>query len=391
MNHDRRDIRRQWTQLFVLTAAHFVLDMFPGLMHTLLPAFQESFRLSIAAGAVILTVFLVVANGIQVVIGHMRAEKERPLFLYAGMLLSCMILLYAIVPASRMALLWLSIIAMIGGAGVGMTHPEGLKAIHCLDRISSAVSSTVFMAGGVTGFAFGAWASTHLFERWQFYGLIPFCVMSVAVLLLMMVFRVRLAVERDEVHRQNQHRHIKPISFWIVMVIATLVVSSVTLISWIIPQRFDELGIQLSAGGEGVSIFSLSGGIGGIVMARFAIRHGELITIRRMLAAGIPFIIIYLCLMQYRWSVVLLFFGGFFCFGSYPIMVSIARHSKGPNLGRRMGLIVGGIWLAACTLPLIFGPFVKVYGTIIVIICAPIGFILSLLLTIRVDKINSGK
>ena len=385
------EYRRQWGQLLILTAAHFVLDMFPGLMHTLLPAFQDSFHLSKASGAVVLTFFLITANGIQVLIGHLRSEKDRPWFLYAGMLLVCTILLFGIVP-HNMAVVWLSIIATVCGAGVGMTHPEGLRAIHRLDQIPSTITSAVFMSGGIIGFAFGAWVSTHLFQRWQFYGLIPFCVMSVMALVLMIVFGIRLAVQRDELQRQSRHTQREPISFWIVMAIATLVASSVTIFGWIIPQRFDELGLPLTAGGISVSVFSLAGGVGGIVMTRLAIRHGELKTIRWMLVAGIPFVIIYLCLMEHRWSVPLFFFGGFFCFGAYPIMVSIARHCQGPNLGRRMGLIVGGIWLAACTLPMLLGPVVKAHGTIVVVICAPIGFVLALVLaTLKLKKRNRSQ
>ena len=99
MELTRHEYRRQWAQLLALTAAHFVLDSFPGLMHTVLPAFQDSFHLSVAAGAVLLTVFLVGANGIQVLIGHLRPKNDRPLFLYAGLVLVCAIALFAIVPS----------------------------------------------------------------------------------------------------------------------------------------------------------------------------------------------------------------------------------------------------------------------------------------------------
>lgn len=382
----RYERRRQWGQLLALTAAHFVLDMFPGLMHTLLPAIQDSFDLTPADGAVVLTCFLVAANGIQVLVGHLRSERDRPLFLYVGMLLTCTILLITVVPAGATAVVWLSIIATTCAVGVGITHPEGLRAIHRLDHISSTASSAVFMAGGVIGFAFGAWVSTYIYGWWGFYSLVPFCVMSLAAIVLMAAFRIRLAVQRDEVHRQSRHARRESISFWTVMALATLVASSVTILGWIIPQRFDELEMPLTAGGIGVSVFSLAGGVGGMVMTRLAIRWGEMKTIRRMLAAGIPFVIAYLCLMQHSWSVVLFFFGGFFCFGAYPIMVSIARHCEGPNLGRRMGLIVGGIWLTACLLPLILGPVVEARGTTVIIICAPIGFLLSLLLAMKCKR-----
>lgn len=382
----RGNSRKQWTQLLVLTGAHFVLDSFPGLMHTVLPAFQQSFELSVAAGGILLTVFLVSANGIQVLIGHIRPEEDRPLLLYSGLLLTCAIGLFAVVPPGGMSLLWLCLISIVSGVGVGIAHPEMLKAIHRLDRISSAVSSTVFMAGGVVGFAFSGWVSTHLFERYAFWSLAPFCVASIVMLLVVLAAGIRLAVERDEPARKAAQLKSEPISFRMILAIATLSVCSVQVMAWIVPQRIEELGLDLTFGGVAISMFSLAGGVGGIVMARFAAKHGELRLIRWMLAAGIPFMVAYLFFLPERWSPVLIFAGGFFCFGAYPLMVSLARHCEGPNLGRRMGLIVGGIWLVACVLPMLLGPVVDHWGTLPILLCVPVGFVLSLVLAFKPEN-----
>jgi len=390
MRQAQETYRRQWGQLLALTGAHFVADCFPGLMHTVLPAFQSSFKLSMAAGGVLLTVFLVAANGIQVLIGHLRAEEERPLFLYLGMILVCVILLFGVVSADRMPLLWLSLISLLCGAGVGMSHPEALKAIHRLDGISSAVSSSVFMAGGVMGFAFSGWISTYLYQWYGMKFLAPFCAASILALFAMIALGVRLAVERDEPLRQAKREQSQPVPFWLIMAIATLVACSAQTLSWIVPQRISELEADLTLGGLAVSMFSLAGGIGGIVMSRKAHRLGEMVMIRRMLMAGIPFVTAYLFWMQYRWAVGLLFIGAFFCFGAYPIMVSAARHSKGPNLGRRMGLIVGGIWLVACLLPMLLGPVAEHWGTLPIVFCVPVGFVLALLLVMKTKIRNSN-
>ena len=369
--------------MLALTAAHFVLDCFPGLMHTVLPAFQESFRLSVAAGAVLLTIFLVASNAIQVLIGHMRPEHDKPLFLYIGLLLTCSILLFWIVPAGGMALLWLSVIALVSGAGVGMTHPEALKAVHRLDEIPSAVSSTIFMGGGVIGFAFSGWSSTWLFTRWRFAGLVPFCAASVVILMVLIGLRIRLAVERDEPARRTRRPPETPLSFWLIMTIATLAACSTQTLMWILPQHISHIGANLTVGGLAVSMFSVAGGFGGIVLSKQAARHGEIKITIRMLLCGIPFMVAYLLFVRYTWAVVLLFAAGFFCFGAYPLMVSAARHSEGPNLGRRMGLIVGGIWLGACLLPMLLGPVAEHFGTLPILFCVPIGFVLSLLLAVK--------
>lgn len=379
----QQDYKKQWVHLAVLTAAHFVMDAFPGLMHTLLPAFQKSFGFSMAAGGVLLTVFLIAANGVQVLIGHLRGEQERPLFLYVGMLLVCAILLFSIVSPGDYALLGLSLISLVCGAGVGMTHPECLRAVHGLDRISPAVSSAVFMGGGVAGFAFSGWLSTWLYHRIGMRSLLPFCGASVLVLLITIRLKIRLAVERDEPGRRQAQENGEQLSFLLIMTVATLAACSAQTLVWIVPQRLEELGGHLTAGGLGVSMFSLAGGLGGIFMARTARRVGELKLITRMLMGGIPFLIAYLFLLQFAWSVVLVFIGGFFCFGSYPLMVSAARYARGLNLGGRMGLMVGGIWLVACLLPMLLGPAANRFGTGPILFCVPIGYIISLALALR--------
>jgi MFS family permease len=383
MDPMRDEYKKQWVWLIVLTAAHCVIDAFPGLMHTLLPAFQKSFGFSMSAGGALLTVFLVAANGVQIPLGHLRAERERPLFLYAGMLLVCAILLFSMVSPGSHALLGLSLISLVCGTGIGITHPELLRAVHGLDRISPAVSSAVFMGGGVAGFAVGGWVSTWLYHRIGMRSLLPFCGASILVLLITIRLKIRLAVERDEPGRQQAREDREKLSFGLILAVATLAACSAQTLVWIIPQRLGELGGHLTTGGLGVSMFSLAGGLGGIFMARHAHRNGELKLITRMLMCGIPFLIAYLFLLRLSWSVMLIFFGGFFCFGTYPLMVSAARYAGGFNLGGRMGLMVGGIWLAACLLPMLLGPAAHHFGTGPILFCVPIGYIISLGLALR--------
>ena len=386
MELSRREYRRQWVQLLALTAAHFVLDSVPGLMHTVLPAFQESFRLTVASGATLLTAFLVAANGIQVLIGHIRSKEDRPLLLYAGFILICSISLFTIVPADGSPLRWLCLISMVCGAGVGMTHPESLRAVHRLSGISSAVSSAVFMSGGVAGFAFGGWISTHLYEWYGLRSLFPFCIASIVALFLMIFFRVRLAVDKDPQEGEQAQLNESAPSFWLIIAMATLVAGSMTVFAWIVPQHVKQLGIDLTMGGLAVSVLSVSGGVGAVVMSKWAHRIGEFRMVRWMLAAGVPFMTVYLFLVPHRWALSLLFIGGFFCFGVYPILVSIARGCKGTNLGQRMGWVVGGVWLIACGLPMLMGPFAKQFGTTPILFCVPIGFVLSWILSVTSRK-----
>jgi hypothetical protein len=51
-----------------------------------------------------------------------------------------------------------------------------------------------------------------------------------------------------------------------------------------------------------------------------------------------------------------------------------------------MGWVVGGVWLIACGLPMLLGPIAKHFGTVPILFCIPIGFLLSLTLSIVSKK-----
>lgn len=369
-------LRSQWTQLLALSFAHFAVDCMPGLMHTVLPAIQDRFSMSVQAGAALLTVFLIAANGIQVATGHLRSEKETPLFLYIGLLLSMSILLFSFVPKGPATMPAAMAVAAASAVGIGMVHPEALRAVHRIEGIHSALSSSIFMGFGVGGFAVGSWASTYLFKWWGFWGQLPFCVFAIAGVFAVRLTGVRLAVEAAPAERKLSG-HDVDVPFWPVMAIATLSAVAAQVMCWLIPQHLNMLGAELSLGGVAVAMFSLSGGIGGIVMSQAAWRRGEAAVATAMLATGLPFITAYLFLMQHKWSPAVMFVGGFFCYGAYPILVSLARRSRGPRLGQRMGFMVGGIWLVACLFPMLLGPVVEHFGTQPVLMGIPVVFAAS--------------
>lgn len=364
---------RQWTLLAALTAGHFVVDCFPGTMHTILPKVQSDFAFNLSSGASLLMYFLLAANGIQVVIGHLRPEKTRPLFLYIG--LACSLCLGAFIMLPRQASsFWPAVaILFICGAGVGMSHPEFMRAVHTLDGISSAVSTSIFMAGGVGGFAFGGWAATAMVQRWGFEMLWLFCIMSIVVMVILWALRVQLACEGD--HAARKDAPIGQVSFWPVFVMAVLGGCSSSVVVWAVPQALAQFGFELNFGGYSVMLFSLAGGIGGIVVSRLAARKGELITCLWMLLAGIPFGFLYAEAVTHRWASWLIALLGLLCYGAYPLMVSMARQAGGANLGQRMGFIIGGTWLITSFVPRLLAPVAERWGLKVILLAAPLGYL----------------
>jgi FSR family fosmidomycin resistance protein-like MFS transporter len=369
-------VSRQWVILLALTAGHFVVDCFPGTMHTLLPQIQKEFQFNLSSGATLLMYFLLAANGVQVLMGHLRPNKTRPLFIYIG--LACSLFLCCLTLLPRQASSFWPMVGMlfICGLGVGMTHPEFLRSVHTLDKISSAVSTSVFMAGGVTGFAFGGWVATGLVQKWGFSMLWYFCVVSVVMGLVLLLLRIRLS-------KESQESDTAPVSsgcavpLWPLYFTAVVAGSASSLLVWAIPQALDKAGFNLTFGGFSTMLFSLAGGLGGMLVSRHAACKGELKICAWMLAAGVPFGFLYPAQSMYRPSAAQVAVMGFLCYGTYPLMVSMARQCRGGNLGSRMGLIVGGTWLISGFVPRLMAPVAQKTSLEFVLFLAPIGYLVA--------------
>jgi MFS family permease len=376
----------QWAQLLALAFAHFVVDIFPGMLHSILPAVQTHFGFGVARGGIILTSYLLVSNGIQLLTGHLRENRRRPFFIYLGLSLAVVLCLLNILPASPSALPAVIALCVISAAGTGIVHPEGLRGIHTLDKIPPAVSTSVFMACGILGFAAGGYTSTALVDKFGLKGIYVFALCSGMIIILIALLRIRLAVDsKSENSAQVAGENIQP-PFALIMLMATLAAISTAVIVWLLPQRLHQLGFELTFGGLSVMFFSLAGGVGSFLWAAVAGKKGELKTACTVLVVGLPFFIAYDLLIEHKAAVWLLFIASFCCFGAYPLMVTLGRYSKGLTLGRRMGLIVGGTWLISSVFPMILAPIAERIGMQTILVCANTGYLLSAILGLYIQR-----
>jgi FSR family fosmidomycin resistance protein-like MFS transporter len=144
-----------WMQLSVLAGVHFLIDMFASMLPAILPAIRVEFGLSLSLGGLVLVALRITSNGLQPLIGHIRAQKRRPLLIHLGLILAIFVCLLGIIPKGGNTYFWVLLFSGVSGVGIAMVHPEGLRAVHRLKRIQPAVGTAVFMAAGFLGFAGG--------------------------------------------------------------------------------------------------------------------------------------------------------------------------------------------------------------------------------------------
>ena len=364
--------------------------MFSNMLPSILPVVREEFALSLSLGIFAVVALVMTANTVQVVTGHLRADKTGPLFLHIGLVLAAGICLLAALPGSGNFSGMISL-AIVSGTGIAIVHPEGLRGVHALNRIPAAVSTAVFMAGGFLGFASGGIISTVLVSRSGLAGLYPLVLCPGISILMVIILRVRLAVETkpDSINGPVTAKNRVP--FWPIIAMAIPAAISTTILVSLLPTRLNELGFELTFGGFSATMFGLGGALGSFVWAGIAHKKGELLCSTLALFFVLPFMLAYLTLIDNRAAVWMLFGAGSCAVSAYILMITLARHAAGPTLGLRMGIMVGGTWAVANAIFLALTPVAEHFGTHILLKFAPWGYLLSAVFgLLLILKVQSG-
>jgi len=336
-------------QLLVLAGVHFIVDLFAGMPPAILPAILDEFGWKLSRGVLVLAVLYLTCNAVQMLTGHMRAGKRRPLFLHLGLILAAGICLLAALPRGKAAFPAMVILAVISGFGIAVVHPEGLRAVHRLKRIPPTVSTAVFMAGGFLGYASGGGVSALLVSRYGFQGLYPLIACSVVGVAAVILLKIKLAVEpRVPNERAGRTAGACRLPFWFIFAMAMPAAVSTTILAVLLPTVLvDGLGFGLTFGGLSTTMFGLGGAAGSFVWAYAARKKNELNCAIIALLLALPFLLAYLVLMDNRSAIWILFGAGFCTISAYSLMITLSRYATGPTLGRRMGVMVGGTWALA--------------------------------------------
>ena len=375
-----------WMQLFVLAGVHFLIDLFASMLPAILPAIRDEFSLSLSRGGFVLVALLMTSNGIQPLIGHMRAHKRRPLFLHIGLVVAASICLLGVLPRGSSAFALMILLAVVSGFGIAIVHPEGLRAIHSLGRIPPAVSTAVFMAGGFLGYASGGAVSAFLVSRFGLQGLYPLALCPIIGIVLVIFLRIRLAVERKVRNKNEARTQNNRLSFWLIMAMAMPAAVSTTILANLLPTVLNELGFELTFGGFSTTMFGLGGAVGSFVLANIASKKGELKCSIVSLFLVIPFLVAYLALIENKMAIWMLFGAGFCAIAAYILMITLSRHAAGPNLGQRMGFMVGGTWALANIVFMALLPVAEHFGTNAVLRFVPLGYLFSALFGIFIMR-----
>jgi len=376
---NQQSLRGQWIQLIVLSGIHFVVDMFGNMLPAILPAMRSQFAMKLATGGSILAALSLAANGVQVLTGGMRADKTSPLFLHIGMILAASICLIFLAPTSLSGIVLLFTLGVASGTGIAITHPEGLRAVHTLDRISPSLSTAVFMTSGFFGLACGGMISAALVSSYGLKGLSPLVLLPFVGVVAVLVVRIRLSAEHPESHAAGSQTEPRPDSlpFWKVLLIGIPAGISTTVVLQLAPTYLNELGFGLNFGGFSTAMFGWGSAVGPFLWAAMARKRGDLTCSAWAFLLSFPFMTLYMVFAPHRAAAWLLFGVGFSSMSAYILTITLAREARGSNLGHRMAMIVGGTWGISMIAFLALAAVADYVGTGPILKLTPVGYLLS--------------
>jgi predicted MFS family arabinose efflux permease len=369
-------------------------DMFLGMVPAIIPTLQEYFGLTLTLCIVLTACLHISANAIQLFVGHLRPHRSKPVILFLGAASISAVALVGLLPASPRSFWGIALLVVVTGCGNGMYNPEAMRAVHRLRRISSPMSSSLFVASALIGYATGSWLGPVLVTTFGLKGLLLMVAGPLASIVFFRLMRLRLHVERPEDRWQNvRKKPARKLPLWPIILMAVIAALSSHVFGWLLPAYITDLGLGQVFGGFSMTVWCVGAAFGAFLWTYVAKNKGDLVSAISALLSGVPLIVCYLLTIERRAAVVLLLIGGLGSPSAFAMMVSMARNAAGGNLGQRVALIIGGVWGTSALIMPVSAVIIKTTGTFPVLCFVPVGYTLAagvgIILLIRMKRANA--
>ena len=324
--------------------AHFVVDWFSNALAPLMPLLVTRLQLTLA-GAGTLGMILTLASSVaQVLFGDMADRGRARQMLWGGAVV-------AVVGLGTMPLAqsWtqLVVILVVGGLGVAAFHPAGAMLAHRFGRERPGYSMAVYVTSGTLGFAVGPLAVALVAERLG----LPWVPLLIAPGLAMAWLALRdLPASLDTVTTTRRgdrfgfralRPYAKPLTLLYFLVVIRGVISSA--LATFLPVLLARRGASVTLAAAGISVYFLSGGLGGFFGGAMSDRVGHRRVILLSMLVPVPFLMV-APLGTPAVTLSCLAIAGFFMQATLPVNVSFGQLIAPVSAATVASLLMGFAW-----------------------------------------------
>ncbi len=338
-----------WGALAILFTAHFVVDGTVNFIAPLLPLIREQFQVSLSTGGLLLT-FVSMSAAISQPVTAILVDRWPGLpWLAAGMVGSALFIT-SIGWAPNFTTL--TIMVAVGGAMVGLCHPDMASRAGALSERRKGLVVSVFIAGGRVGHGLGPVIAIGIVSLGGMKWLWAFTLVAVA-----MALAVKYGLPEPESPPTSGENKASIWDFVTALRQAgapLLLLSGVTIcravvnINFIslIPSLYAEHGMGIWSGGAASAIMLTSGAVGVLAGGALGDRFGK----KELIVGGIGLGALCVCAFLVappEWGFVLLAFLGVATYLPMGVTMAFAQQLMPHNRGLASSITLGLSWFIA--------------------------------------------
>lgn len=338
-------VRATTLTLTLFCLGHFFIDLYAGALGVLQPSLMSQFRLNFTEAGILGGVLSFSSSVLQPVYGYLSDRFHSRLFTalapaVAGIFISS--LGWAPGFGVLLAMVWL------GGAGIASFHPQATANATAGVRKNHGRAMAIFISSGTLGLALGPTFFSTISGRWGLAGTPWAALPGVALTALLLVFLrppSKPPASKMRFDWSPLRAVWKPMTILYFLVFIRSIVQ-VTFTQFLPLYLHSQRGYSIARSSYSLSLYLVSGALGGIAGGNLADRFGGRRVILISMIGSVPFLALFV-FTSGAISAVSLALGGLVLLFTIPVNVLMAQRLAPSQTGTVSALMMGFAWGAA--------------------------------------------
>ena len=332
----------QKDRVALLSAAHFINDIYPGFVPPLLPLLMSRVGFGLAAAGALISIMTVFNSLVQPLFGHYADRSKSPYLIIFGPMVTAVFMgLIGLFNTYESILLFV----ILSGLGTAAFHPQAAVYAGRAGGNRAGLGMSIFVTGGSAGHALGPLIIIPIVTLWGLESAITTVVfgMAISALLFYTMPKLRYTSAKDN-FQIVQNGYARPryaiVFLWIIVTIRAFIICSFITF---LPIYLHNKSYSLLLSGSAITVFEMSGSAGSLIAGSMSDIFGRKKIIVYSLAFALPCLFFFLKFTGVL-SFLFLAAGGLFIFSSVPVAILMAQELFPARVNTVSSFMMGVSW-----------------------------------------------
>ncbi|MBN2410341.1 MFS transporter [candidate division KSB1 bacterium] len=332
----------QKDRVALLSAAHFINDIYPGFIPPLLPLLMSRVGFGLSAAGVLVSIMSVFNSLAQPFFGHIADRSKTPYLVIFGPMVTAVFMGFIGFLNSYESILLFVILSSLGTAAF---HPQAAVYAGRAGGNKSGLGMSIFVTGGSAGHALGPIIIVPIVTLWGLKSALStvFLGLTISVILFYTLPKLRYISAKDsyQIVRNGYARPRYAIAFlWIIVTIRAFIICAFITF---LPIYLHNKSYSLFLSGSAITVFELSGSVGALVAGSMSDFFGRKKIIVFSLVFALPGLFLFLKFTGIL-SFVFLAAAGLFIYSSIPVAIIMAQELFPARVNTVSSFMMGVSW-----------------------------------------------